>query len=183
MKPSSAFSSIAVAFSSPTFLTSWRKRFSPSSFDTASVRNFDAARYMGSWYEIARMPQWFEKDLDHVTATYALEDGKQRITNRGFRSGKEKIATAVGHFADTRDVGAFRISFFRPLYGDYRIIHLSPGYDAMKEAYTAKTLYHATRAFVVTNATYTPQVHHTVCQLGVTLTNTGRSWRPLDDNI
>ena len=75
------------------------------------------------------MPQWFEKDLDHVTATYALEDGKLRITNRGFRNGKAKIATAVGHFADARDVGAFRISFFRPFYGDYRIIHLSPNYD------------------------------------------------------
>ena len=97
--------------------------------DPPSVHNFDATRYMGVWYEIARMPQWFEKDLDHVTATYALEDGKLRITNRGFRNGKAKIATAVGHFADARDVGAFRISFFRPFYGDYRIIHLSPSYD------------------------------------------------------
>ena len=40
-----------------------------------------------------------------------------------------KCPTAVGHFAGPADEGAFRISFFRPFYGDYRIIWLSPDYD------------------------------------------------------
>ena len=53
----------------------------------------------------------------------------KKITNRGWRDGKEKVSTAVGYFSDKTDEGAFRISFFRPFYGDYRIIWLSPEYD------------------------------------------------------
>ena len=100
-----------------------------STDDIPVVKGFDAARYMGTWHEIARLPKWFERDLDNVTATYALEDGALKITNRGFRGGEEKVSTAVGHFAGPSDEGAFRISFFRPFYGDYRIIWLSPEYD------------------------------------------------------
>ena len=100
-----------------------------SARDVPVVKNFDAARYMGTWHEIARLPKWFERDLDNVTATYAIEGGMLRITNRGFRNGREKVSTAVGRFAGPPDEGAFRISFFRPFYGDYRIIWLSPDYD------------------------------------------------------
>lgn len=52
-----------------------------------------------------------------------------QITNRGLKDGQEKISTAVGHFAGPENEGAFRISFFRPFYGDYRIIWLSSEYD------------------------------------------------------
>lgn len=101
----------------------------PSTDDLPVVKGFDSARYMGVWHEIARLPKWFERDLDNVTATYAIIDGELRITNRGFRNGEEKVSTAVGHFAGHADEGAFRVSFFRPFYGDYRIIWLSPDYD------------------------------------------------------
>ena len=101
----------------------------PSTDDIPVVKGFDATRYMGTWHEIARLPKWFEHGLDKVTATYALEDGALKITNRGWRDGEESVSTAVGHFAGPSDEGAFRISFFRPFYGDYRIIWLSPEYD------------------------------------------------------
>lgn len=97
--------------------------------DIPVVKNFDARRFMGVWHEIARLPQRFEKGLVNVTAAYELDGDKLKITNRGFLNGKEKIATAVGHFAGPTDEGAFRISFFRPFYGDYRIIWLSSDYD------------------------------------------------------
>lgn len=100
-----------------------------STDDLPVVKDFDASRYMGVWYEIARLPQWFERDLDEVTATYSFEGGKLRVVNRGVRDGKEVVATAVGRFAGPSDEGAFRISFFRPFYGDYRIVWLSPEYD------------------------------------------------------
>lgn len=93
------------------------------------VKDFDAARYLGTWHEIARLPKWFERDLADVTATYEMDGDTLRITNRGLRNGKEKVATAVGHFAGPENEGAFRISFFRPFYGDYRIVWLSPEYD------------------------------------------------------
>ena len=97
--------------------------------DIPVVKDFEATRYMGTWHEIARLPKWFERGLVRVTATYELDGDTLRITNRGFRDGKEKVSTAVGHFAGPADEGAFRISFFRPFYGDYRIIWLSPEYD------------------------------------------------------
>ncbi len=94
-----------------------------------AVKDFDVMRYLGKWHEIARLPKSFERGLENVTATYELDGDTLRITNRGFRDGKEKISTAVGHFAGPENEGAFRISFFRPFYGDYRIIWLSPDYD------------------------------------------------------
>lgn len=100
-----------------------------SSRDIPVVKNFDATRFTGVWHEIARLPQVFEKGLVNVTATYELNGDKLKITNRGFRDGKEKIATAVGRFAGPADEGAFRISFFRPFYSGYRIIWLSSDYD------------------------------------------------------
>ena len=44
------------------------------------------------------------------------------------------------------------------------------GYDAVKEAFTAKAIYGATAALVVTNATFTPQARETARRLGVILT-------------
>lgn len=100
-----------------------------STDDLQVVKGFDAVRYMGRWHEIARLPKWFERDLDSVTATYSLDGDQLRIVNRGVRDGKEVVSTAVGHFAGSPDEGAFRVSFFRPFYGAYRIIWLSPDYD------------------------------------------------------
>lgn len=93
------------------------------------VKDFDAARYMGLWHEIARLPQWFERGLHDVTATYSLDGDTLRIVNRGTRNGEDVVSTAVGHFAGPPNEGAFRVSFFRPFYGDYRILWLSDDYD------------------------------------------------------
>lgn len=101
----------------------------PSTYDLPAVTGFDVGRYVGTWHEIARLPQWFERDLNQVTATYSLDGETLRIVNRGVRNGEKKIATAVGHFKGAHDVGEFRISFFRPFYGDYRILWLSEKYD------------------------------------------------------
>lgn len=102
---------------------------SRSSHDIPVVKNFDAQRFLGVWHEIARLPQHFENGLTHVTATYSWNDDRLQIVNRGIKDGQTKSATAVGYFAGPSDEGAFRISFFRPFYGDYRIIWLSPEYD------------------------------------------------------
>ena len=101
----------------------------PSTDDIPVVKGFDAARYMGTWHEVARLPKWYERDMIHVSAEYSLDGDMLRIKNRGWRDGEMKVSTAVGHFAGPSDEGAFRISFFRPFYGDYRIIWLSPDYD------------------------------------------------------
>ena len=61
------------------------------------VRDFDANRYLGKWYEIARFDFFFEKGLNNVTAEYSLnEDGTVRVVNRGYRYEKQKWKEAVG---------------------------------------------------------------------------------------
>ena len=101
----------------------------PSTDDIPVVKGFDVARYMGTWHEIARLPKWYERDMIRVSAEYSLDGDTLRIKNCGWRDNEMKVSTAVGHFAGPSDEGTFRISFFRPFYGDYRIIWLSPDYD------------------------------------------------------
>ncbi len=61
------------------------------------VDTLDATRYAGVWYEIARFPHSFEKDLVGVTATYSVrEDGKIDVVNAGF------VKTLSGKFKSTK---------------------------------------------------------------------------------
>ena len=49
------------------------------------VSNFDAQRFLGTWYEIARMDHQFERGLEKVTVSYsAMDDGGIRVINRGY---------------------------------------------------------------------------------------------------
>ena len=91
------------------------------------VRGFDLNRYLGTWYEIARLDHSFERGLSRVTATYSLrEDGGVRVVNRGFdaRSGEWDEAVGKAYLASTPDVGQLEVSFFGPFYGGYNIIEL-----------------------------------------------------------
>ena len=55
------------------------------------VQGFDLNRYLGKWYEIARLDHSFEEGLDNVTAVYSLrDDGGVNVVNRGFLS-KDKV--------------------------------------------------------------------------------------------
>jgi apolipoprotein D and lipocalin family protein len=96
-----------------------------------TVREVDLARYMGTWYEIARLPHGFEKGLKCVSATYSLRpDGKVSVTNRGVREadGAVKSVEGVALVPDPGAPGKLRVSFFRPFYGDYWILVLDPDY-------------------------------------------------------
>lgn len=49
------------------------------------VAGFVAGRYLGRWYEIARLDHSFERGLANVTADYStLRDGHIEVINRGF---------------------------------------------------------------------------------------------------
>ena len=99
--------------------------------DIPAVTGFEAEKYLGVWHEAARLPQWFERDTAGVTATYtAMEDGRIKVVNRGWRNGEPVGAEAVAVFRDSPDVGWLRVSFFRPFYGDYKIILLAPDYSS-----------------------------------------------------
>ena len=72
--------------------------------DRTTVKNLDLKRYLGTWYEIARFPHSFEKDLQGVTATYSLrEDGKIKVLNQGYKgsiNGPLKVAEAKAKIPD-----------------------------------------------------------------------------------
>jgi apolipoprotein D and lipocalin family protein len=95
------------------------------------VSHFKLDRYLGQWYEIARLDHSFERGLSRVTATYSLrDDGGVRVLNRGFddASGKWKEAEGKAYFVTRPDTGHLKVSFFGPFYGAYGIFELDPDY-------------------------------------------------------
>jgi lipocalin len=92
------------------------------------VDSFELSKYLGTWYEIARMPAPFEKDLVGVTATYSMrDDGKVNVLNQGYKNskdGKKSVALGKAKFAGDPTKGHLKVSFFLFFYGDYIIIDL-----------------------------------------------------------
>ena len=92
-----------------------------------AVDGFDAKRYLGTWYEIARLDHRFERGLDNISATYTLrDDGGIDVVNKGWisQSGEWKKAEGVAYFVEQPDKGRLKVSFFGPFYGGYNIIEL-----------------------------------------------------------
>ena len=95
------------------------------------VKDFDPARYMGRWYEVARLDHSFEKGLEKVTAVYALQpDGTVQVVNRGFDPYRNEWREATGKakFTGSPKTAALKVSFFGPFYGGYNVIDIDPAY-------------------------------------------------------
>lgn len=91
------------------------------------VENFNLERYLGKWYEIARLDHSFERGLTNVTAEYSLrEDGSVRVVNRGFsvKNSSWKEAEGKASFVERADQGFLKVSFFGPFYGAYVVFEL-----------------------------------------------------------
>jgi apolipoprotein D and lipocalin family protein len=91
------------------------------------VRGFEIEKYLGRWYEIARLDHPFERGLSNVTAQYSLrDDGGVRVINRGFKTAADKWEEAEGkaYFVDDKTLGMLKVSFFGPFYGAYNVIAL-----------------------------------------------------------
>ena len=91
------------------------------------VSGFELNRYLGTWYEIARLDHRFERGLSNVTATYSLrDDGGVRVINRGYdaEDGEWSEAEGKAYFVGDEDTGQLKVSFFGPFYGGYNIIEL-----------------------------------------------------------
>lgn len=101
--------------------------------DRASVvTSFDLTRYVGKWYEVARIDNRFEKNLSDVTATYSLRtDGLIKVDNRGFDAVKQKWKQSVGKakLAGKSSEGKLKVSFFGPFYSPYNVIAIDERYQ------------------------------------------------------
>lgn len=96
------------------------------------IDNFDINRYLGQWYEIARLDHSFERGLVRVKAEYQLrEDGGISVINSGFNqsSGEHKTAIGKAFFTGASNRGSLKVSFFGPFYGGYNIIELDSDYQ------------------------------------------------------
>ncbi|HOX23366.1 MAG TPA: lipocalin family protein [Elusimicrobiales bacterium] len=99
----------------------------PRDPNLAPVSGFDLNRYLGTWYEIARLDHRFEKGLTQVKAEYTLRpDGKVDVLNSGLdaKSSRWKTAKGVAKFSSDPQTGELKVSFFRPFYGNYVILEL-----------------------------------------------------------
>lgn len=96
----------------------------------------DLERFLGSWYEIARIPAWFQnRCVKDTTALYQLRtDGKITVTNRCItRKGDIDQAVGLARVLDPATKARLQVSFvsllgWRPFWGDYWIIGLDPDY-------------------------------------------------------
>jgi len=91
------------------------------------VTGFDLQKYLGKWYEIARLDHSFERGLTRVSAEYSLrDDGGVTVINRGYSpdDGQWKQAEGKAYFVDAADEGYLKVSFFGPFYGSYVIFEL-----------------------------------------------------------
>ena len=91
------------------------------------VDDFDTSRYLGKWYEIARLDHSFERGLRNVTAEYSMrDDGGLKVLNRGYSPADNKWKEAEGKafFVDEDDKGHLKVSFFGPFYGSYVVFVL-----------------------------------------------------------
>ena len=91
------------------------------------VTTFDVNRYVGTWYEIARLDHSFERGLTRVTAVYSLADkGLIKVLNRGYDPSKKEWKEAEGraYFVGESNEGRLKVSFFGPFFGGYNIIDL-----------------------------------------------------------
>lgn len=91
------------------------------------INDFELDRYLGKWYEIARLDHSFERGLEQVTADYTpREEGGVHVINRGFSTEKQQWREAEGKafFVGPPSEGYLKVSFFGPFYGSYVIFEL-----------------------------------------------------------
>lgn len=98
----------------------------------AVVPSVDLQRYVGKWYEIARLPNRFQRGCAaNVTAIYTLrEDGKIQVLNEcRDERGRVKSARGTARVAGGDELNSkLKVSFFWPFSGNYWIIDLDPDY-------------------------------------------------------
>jgi len=96
------------------------------------VAHVDLRRYMGTWYEIARLPNRYQRGCTASTATYALRsDGLVSMTDRcrlDSLTGPERVITARARVADTTTNAKLEVQFIWPIWGKYWVMDLDADY-------------------------------------------------------
>lgn len=97
-----------------------------------AVKPFDKEKYLGKWYEIARIDFYHEKNLSNTSAEYSMnEDGSIRVENRGFNTKKGHAVESIGRakFVGDPEEAMLKVSFFGPFYSGYNVIAIDENYN------------------------------------------------------
>ena len=97
-----------------------------------AVNFFDKEKYLGKWYEIARLDFKWEKDMEQVMAKYSLKDnGHIKVDNKGYNFVKKEWKQSIGEarFVDDEKTARLKVSFFKPFWGGYNVIDLAGNYQ------------------------------------------------------
>ena len=93
------------------------------------AQNVDLNQYMGKWYEIARLPNHFQKGCACSTADYKIiDDTYISVTNQCDKNGVLKTSTAKAWRVDGKDNSRLKVRFFWPFTGNYWILYVSSNY-------------------------------------------------------
>lgn len=131
----------------------YRKKREQSALNPTTVGHVDVNRYMGRWFEIARIPYRFEKGTSNVQAFYTLEeDGSVKVENYALKNGRPDKATGSAHVVDPATNAKLKVSFFWPFQGDYWILGLGNNYEwALVGGPTGEYLWILSRTPTITN--------------------------------
>lgn len=104
-----------------------------------TIASLDVPRYLGTWYELAKFPNWFQKKcVGNTKAEYSLRpDGNLKVLNscktaNGEVSDAEGTARQIGAKDSPRLEVRFApawLSFLPMVWGDYWVIDLDPQYQ------------------------------------------------------
>ncbi|SHL84915.1 lipocalin family protein [Chryseobacterium polytrichastri] len=97
-----------------------------------AVTHFNADKYLGKWYEIARFDYRFEKNMDNVTATYSQNpNGTIRVDNKGYDYIKKEWKESIGEarFIKDKTEARLKVSFFKPIWAGYNVIDIDENYQ------------------------------------------------------
>jgi apolipoprotein D and lipocalin family protein len=104
-----------------------------------TIASLDVPRYMGTWYEIAKYPAWFQrKCVSSTSAQYSvLEAGRVQVLNRCKMANGEwneavGVARQIGGAASPQLKVRFApewLSFIPMVWGDYWVIAIDPQYQ------------------------------------------------------
>ena len=98
------------------------------------VNNFEINKYLGTWYEIARLDHSFEEGMQNVTANYSMrDDGGIKVVNSGYRVEEKEWSSAEGvaYFMNEskKNEAYLKVSFFRPFYASYVVFEVDKDYQ------------------------------------------------------
>ena len=126
------FIKITLTMILPLLLMSWSGNIEKEKQPLTVVPSVDLRKYVGKWYEIARLPNRFEKKcVSSVSATYTLRpDGQIGVLNEcKTASGELKKAKGKAKVVDKKSNAKLKVTFFWPFYGDYWILELGANYE------------------------------------------------------